>query len=193
MPSTIVATPPSNDTLLHDEVVPIKDIETPNGISTSKPQTTQLLAASSDSLSEEYPKTTTTSDNTQNPLKAPGNFDEFKEDAEVPLPIKQKYLSSTTPFQCLNLVSIIINDNPSATFVQNNNNNVGVPSNPSLTTKAKIKKILIEEEEEEQYQWCPNSVSTINDDNPSIVAVENNNNNDNVPSNPSLVTKVKTT
>lgn len=143
-PSTIAAAPPPNDTLLQDDVVPIKDIETPNGISsTSKPQTTQLPAASSDSLSEEDPTTTTTtaSDDTQNPLKAPRNYDEFEEDDEEPLPKKQKQLSSLTPPpQCPNSVSTINDDNPSAAAVENNNNNGDVPSNPSPATKAKTAK-----------------------------------------------------
>ncbi|KAB2065867.1 hypothetical protein ES319_A09G120200v1 [Gossypium barbadense] len=142
-PATIAAAPPPNDTLLHDDAVPIKDIETPNGISTGKPQTTQIPAASSDSLSEEDPTTTTTtaSDDTQNPLKAPRNYDEFEEDDEEPLPKKQRQLSSlTTTPQCPNSVSTINDDNPSGAAVENNNNNGDVPSNPSPATKAKTTK-----------------------------------------------------
>ncbi|KAE8728382.1 Protein TRAUCO [Hibiscus syriacus] len=119
---------------------PIRDIETPKGISTSKPETSQLAAASSDSLSEDPTTTTTTaSDDTQNPLKVPRNYDEFEDDEEH-LPKKQKQLSSLTTPQYPNSIPAINDDNPSNAAVGNSNNNSNAPPNPSPATKAKTTK-----------------------------------------------------
>ncbi|KAE8691679.1 Protein TRAUCO [Hibiscus syriacus] len=134
---------PLKETLLQANAEPIKETETPNGISSSKPETTQLAVASSDSLSEEDPTTTTTtaSDETQNPLKVPRNYEEFKDDEEEPRPKKQKQLSSlTTPPQYSNSVPGISDDSRTNVFVENSNNNVNAPSNPSPDTKAKATK-----------------------------------------------------
>ncbi|KAE8682937.1 hypothetical protein F3Y22_tig00111231pilonHSYRG00007 [Hibiscus syriacus] len=67
-------------------------------------------------------RTTTASDDTQNPLKAPRSYDELEDDEE-PLPKKQKQLSSLTAPQYPNSVPAINDDNPSNAAIENSNNN----------------------------------------------------------------------
>ncbi|XVF19304.1 hypothetical protein REPUB_Repub11eG0098900 [Reevesia pubescens] len=134
---------PQYDTVLEDDVEPIKEIEPRNDITSGKLEISQVAAAFSDSLSEEDPTTTTTtaSDDTQNPPKVPRNDDEFDDDEEEPPPKKQKQLSSlTTTPQFPNSVFTINDDNPTEAAVGNNINNGNAPSNPSPATKTTTTK-----------------------------------------------------